>query len=267
MNGGALRAAGFGALHGFTTRAGGVSEGAFAGMNLGLSSGDTPAKVERNRDLLLGGLGFTREAVVAFHQVHGDRVLGGDPGWFEEEADAAVTNRNDVLLVVSTADCVPLLFHDPVKGVVGAAHCGWKGTAALLAAKVVAAMVTRHGSRPGDVKVALGPCMRGSCYQVGSEVIERFVAAGIPSACWRADPSEADRYLLDLPAANTHALAAAGVPAENVSDLDLCTHCRPELFYSHRRDRGVTGRHWAYVSLREPGGSMARMTRGAGETR
>jgi len=262
---GALRAAGFGALHGFTTRQGGVSEGAFAGLNLGLSSGDSAEKVERNRDRLLGGLGFARDAVLAFHQVHGDRVLGGDPGWFEEEADAAVTKRDDVLLVVSTADCVPLLFHDPVKGVVGAAHCGWKGTASLLAAKVVAAMTTRHGSRPADVRVALGPCMRGGCYQVGPEVVERFAGAGIPDACWRADPAQAGRFLLDLPAANSHALAAAGVPADNVIDIGLCTHCRPELFFSHRRDGGVTGRHWAYVSLRGPGGSMARMARGEGE--
>ncbi len=267
MSGEALGAPGFGALHGFTTRQGGLSEGAFASLNLGLSSGDVAESVERNRDLLLSRLGFRRDQVSAFHQLHGDRVLEGEPGWFEEEADAAVTTRADVLLVVSTADCVPLLFHDPVKGVVGAAHCGWKGTSALLAAKVVASMTLRHGSKPADVRVALGPCIRGGCYQVGPEVVARFASAGFPNDCWHADPAEEGRFLLDLPAANAWALAGAGVPAENVADLGLCTHCEQGRFFSHRRDRGVTGRHWAYVSLRETGGSMARMAQGAGASR
>lgn len=249
-----LRAAAWDVTHGFTTRAGGVSVGPYLGLNLGLSSGDDGATVERNRDLLLGDLGYSRAQVVAFHQVHGDRVLSGDPGWFVDEADAAVTDRADVLLVVSTADCVPLLFHDPLKGVVGAAHCGWRGTAAGLAGKVVTAMAERYQSRPSDVRVALGPCMRGSCYQVGPEVIDAFVAAGVPDACWRPDPVTAGRYYLDLPAANLWSLERAGVRPANVSDLGLCTHCDAEAFYSHRRDRGVTGRHWAYVSLRRAEG-------------
>lgn len=256
-----LSAPGFGTLHGFTGRAGGVSEGAFASLNLGLSSGDDVRAVERNRDLLLGHLGFTREQVCAFDQVHGDKVLAGDPGWFEAEADAAVTARRDVLLVVSSADCVPLLFHDPVRGVVGAAHCGWRGTVAGLAGKVVEAMVARHGCRPGDVRVALGPCMRGDCYQVGPEVVEAFAAAGFPPGCRRPDPAAADRWLLDLPAANRWSLAEAGVLGANVTDLAVCTHCRPESFYSHRRDRGVTGRHWAFVAL--PSADPAALPRGA----
>lgn len=244
----ALRATGIGVLHGFTTRQGGSSAGPFAGLNLGLSSGDDPATVEGNRDALLGGLGFERADVCAFHQVHGDRVLVGASGWFEEEADAAITDRPETLLVVSAADCVPLLFHDPVRRVVGAAHCGWKGTAALLAGTVVRAMAGAYGSRPEDVRVALGPCMRGECYQVGPEVVEAFAVAGVSGACWRPDPAAPGRYLLDLPAANVWALARAGVPAANVTDLGLCTHCDAVRFYSHRRDRGRTGRHWAYIA-------------------
>lgn len=244
-----LTAPALGAPHGFTTRAGGVSAGPFASLNLGLSSGDDPALVERNRDALLTRLGFAREQVCIFDQVHGDTVLGGDPSWFGAEADAAVTDREGVLLVVSSADCVPVLFHDPTRGVVGAAHCGWRGTVRRLAAKVVAVMAERHGSRPEDVRVALGPCMRGGCYQVGPEVVEAFAAAGHPPGCWRPDPAAAGRWLLDLPAANAAALAGAGVPAANVHDLGLCTHCEPERFFSHRRDRGVTGRHWGFVTL------------------
>lgn len=252
-----LTAAGFGAVHGFTTRAGGHaiggSVGHYARLNLGLSSGDERAVVEGNRDALLGRLGFARSEVCCFDQVHGDRVSAGDPGWFVEEADAAVTARDDVLLVVSSADCVPLLFHDPVAGVVGVAHCGWKGTAAKLAAKVVLTMAERHGSDPADVRVALGPCIRGGCYQVGEDVTSRFAAAGHPATVWRPDPSAPGRFLLDLPVANALALAEAGVRPENLLDLGRCTHCEPAEFYSHRRDKGLTGRHWAYVSLRGPG--------------
>jgi YfiH family protein len=252
-----LTAAGFGAVHGFTTRAGGHaiggSVGHYARLNLGLSSGDERPVVEGNRDALLGRLGFARSEVCCFDQVHGDRVSAGDPGWFVEEADAAVTARDDVLLVVSSADCVPLLFHDPVAGVVGVAHCGWKGTAAKLAAKVVLTMAERHGSDPADVRVALGPCIRGGCYQVGEDVTSRFAAAGHPATVWRPDPSAPGRFLLDLPVANALALAEAGVRPENLLDLGRCTHCEPAEFYSHRRDKGLTGRHWAYVSLRGPG--------------
>lgn len=244
-----IEAPAFAAKHGFTTRSGGLSHGAYASLNLGLSSGDEPELVERNRDLLLSQLGFAREQVCAFHQVHGSTVANGEPCWFTDEADAVVTARSDVLLVVSSADCVPLLFHDPTRGVIGAAHCGWRGTAALLAAKVVAAMEERHGSRAADVRVAIGPSMRGDCYQVGPEVIGGFELAGVPPAHWRADPNAEGRYLLDLPGANPWALTEAGVEPENISDMGLCTHCDATRFYSHRRDRGVTGRHWGFVTL------------------
>ena len=239
---------GFGALHGFTTRAGGVSQGPFASRNLGLSSGDDPAAVDANRTRLLAELGFSKEDVCAFHQVHGTRVLLAEPGWFEEEADAAVTDDPEVLLVVSGADCLPLLFHDPVQGAVGAAHAGWRGTAAGIAARVVEAMTARFGSRPADLRVAIGPGILGDCYQVGPEVVDAFTEAGFPSGVARPDVV-ADRFLLDLVAANRIVLEGAGVPPDRVLALDRCTHCEPATFYSHRRDRGRTGRHWAYVAL------------------
>lgn len=243
-----LTAPGFAAFHGFTTRAGGISEGAYRSRNLGLSSGDDPRAVEANRTELLDELGFPRERVCAFHQVHGDRVLLASPGWFEQEADAAVTDDPGLLLVVSGADCLPLLFHDPVRGAVGAAHAGWRGSAAGIAARVVEAMGRHFGSDPTDLRVIVGPGILGRCYQVGAEVVEAFRNAGFPSDVATPDAQEG-RWLLDLPAANRVVLANAGVPATNVTCLDRCTHCEPEVFYSHRRDRGKTGRHWAFVAL------------------
>jgi YfiH family protein len=242
-----------GVRHGFTTRTGGRSVGPFSSLNLGLSSGDDAATVETNRDELLALVGTPRDRVCAFHQVHGARVLDGRPSWFAEEADAATTAEPSLALVVSVADCLPILFHDPVLGAIGAAHCGWRGTRLGLAGRVVLAMAERYGSRPQDVRVAIGPGILGSCYQVGPEVVRAFEDAGFPStvavAEERPDADGVLRYRLDLVAANEHVLEGTGVAPENVARLGRCTHCEPDAFYSHRRDHGLTGRHWAFIVL------------------
>jgi polyphenol oxidase len=236
--------------HGFTLRAGGVSTGPYASLNLGLSSGDDPDSVEANRERVLSALGVSREAVCAFHQEHGTRVLDGSPTWFTERADAATTATPDRLLVVSVADCLPLLYFDAATGAVGAAHCGWRGTAAGLAARVVSTMAERYGTRAEDVTVAIGPGIQGACYQVGDEVVEIYRRAGFPGSL--ATPDAQGRFRLDLVAANRWALERAGVRSERVWSADACTHCDPHSFFSHRRDRGVTGRHWAFIGA--PGG-------------
>ena len=247
---GLLSVQGLAAEHGFTTRSGGVSSGAYGTLNLGLSSGDERAVVERNRDLLLAHLGFSRQRVCAFNQVHGARVLMGRATWFDEDADAAVSADPDLLLVVSAADCFPVLFHDPVSGAVGAAHCGWRGTALRLAAEVVTTMRREFGSDPADLRVAVGPGIRGDCYQVSRDVVDEFRRAGFPESV--AEPSGSG-FLLDLEAAIERSLLAAGVEAANVEFLRRCTHCEPDEFYSHRRDAGRTGRSWGFV--RATGGS------------
>jgi len=238
------------AEHGFTTRAGGASTGPYASLNLGLSSGDEPTAVERNRDILLSSLGVSRDQVCAFNQVHGSRVLVGRPAWFEEDADAAVSDRPDLLLVVSAADCFPVLFHDPATGAVGAAHCGWRGTAARLVENVVMAMQREYGCQPADIRVAVGAGIRGTCYQVTAEVVAQFADAGFPPDV--ATPDTDGKYLLDLEAALAVSLGDAGVVPTNVAWLGRCTHCESDVFYSHRRDAGRTGRLWAFVRATTP---------------
>lgn len=267
---GVLSLAGFDAVHGFTTRAGGVSSGDYATLNLGLSSGDDRAAVERNRDILLSHIGVDRDQVCAFNQVHGDRVLVGRRTWFEEDADAAISDRPDLLLVVSAADCFPVLFHDPISGAVGAAHCGWRGSAARLAANVVVAMQHEYGTRPADLRVAVGPGIRGACYQVSPEVAARFVDAGfpegvvVPDRATSADAgstepagSQAAKYLLDIEAAIAATLTDSGVAPTNIAWLGRCTHCEPAVFYSHRRDAGRTGRLWGFVRATAPATATA----------
>jgi len=233
--------------HGFTTRAGGVSTPPYDSLNLGLSSGDDEAPVAENRRRVLEAFGVMQGEVCAFHQVHSAEVVEARPSWFEREADGMVTNRPGLLLVVSTADCLPVLFHDPVQGVVGAAHCGWRGTVGGIAGEVVRRMVRCYGSSPADLRVAFGPSILGPCYQVGEEVVAAFREAGFPERV--ATPDDEGRFRLDVAAANRWTLERSGVRPENIWESGLCTHCDPERFFSHRRDRGRTGRHWAVVML------------------
>jgi YfiH family protein len=247
-----LNVAGFAAPHGFATRAGGVSEGPYASLNLGANTADDPDRVARNREIFASWFGVGVERLCLLDQVHGDRVVSAGPGSCEQ-ADALVSDDPSLLLAIGTADCLPLLFHDPRTGAAGAAHCGWRGTAAGLAGKTVAAMAERFGSRPEDIRVAIGPGICQACYQVGEEVVARVVDAGLPGEL--AAPDDEGRWRLDLTAANVHVLARAGVPGRQVFlSQAACTSCDPERFYSHRRDRGVTGRHWAAVRATTPAG-------------
>ena len=230
--------------HGFTTRAGGVSEGRFSSLNLGLSSGDAPEQVAANRARVLAAFGKTQGQVCAFNQIHSARVIEARPTWFEEDADGAVTDNPNLLLVVSAADCAPLLFHDPVQNVVGAAHSGWRGTVAGIAREVVERMGELYGSKPANVRAAIGPCIGGENYQVGEEVVEAFQNAGFPKHIYR--PDDEGRFRLELVAANRWLLQEAGLREEHVWDSGLCTVADPR-FFSHRRDAGRTGRGWGVI--------------------
>lgn len=242
-----IRAPNLSVPHGFTTRSGGVSEGPYESLNLGLSSGDAETLVDENRRRVLGAFGADETNVCAFSQVHGARVLEGTPSWFLEEADAAVSSTPGLLLVVSTADCLPVLLHDPVTGAVGAAHCGWRGTVQGTAAATLQKMTELYGSRPADVQVAFGPAILKTNYQVGPEVVAAFQAAGFPESVYTPDGT--GRFLLDVPAANRWQLLQNRIKPANLWGSGLCTYGDPERFFSHRRDAGRTGRHWAIIKV------------------
>lgn len=233
--------------HGFSTRLGGKSEGVYKSLNLGTSTGDDPDVVEANRDRFLNLFGVARDAVCVMQQVHGAAVHLAEPGWYAVQADAAVTATPGLALVVSMADCLPLLYHDPVQGAIGAAHAGWRGTVKRIATEVVGAMTANFGSQPDDIQVGIGPGIMHPCYQVGAEVKDAFVAAGFSGQV--LSPDDAGRYRLDLVQANREALLGAGIADENISSLGLCTHCDNHQFYSHRRDGRARGSHWALIRL------------------
>lgn len=241
-----VQVAGFGAAHGFSTRSGGVSAGPYGSLNLGAHVGDDPAAVGENRRRLLAQAGARQVAVL--DQVHGDEVLSLDRGRDDLQpvgtADAAVTRTPGLALCIGSADCLPVLLWAPDVGWVGAAHAGWKGARLRIAARTARTLQDR-GARPGRLQVALGPCIRRCCYEVGAELAAQFEQAFGPTV---VDRTRATPHL-DLVEATRIGLLEQGVRAEAIVDLGRCTHCEASHFFSHRRDRGTTGRMLSFLMI------------------
>ena len=226
----------------FTTRRGGVSRGAFTTLNLGRLTADEPEAVSRNRAIVQSRAGG-RLAMI--RQVHGahvvrirrpDQVSGPEPKCDPEEADGQVTALSGVAPIVLTADCLPIVLAGD--GAVAMLHAGWRGLAqGIIGAGVRGLEELGTGARA--LVAAIGPGAGACCYEVGEEVHEQFASHG----------EQARRgQNLDMKAIARVQLAAAGV--RTVHDVGLCTICSPpELFFSHRRDRGVTGRQAGLVWL------------------
>lgn len=236
--------------HGFATRAGGVSEGPYASLNLGFSVGDERERVVENHRRLAAGAGAPLGALCRVSQVHGDRVLetrGGEgevdaPRPVEGEADALWTQAPGTWVAVGTADCVPVLLVDPDGRRVAAVHSGWRGTDADISARAVEALVAK-GARPERLLAAVGPCIQRCCYEVSDELAQRFTARFGPEVVG----AEGGRVRLDLTRAVRTTLLRAGLKPAHVDVLPACTACEPARFFSHRRDAGRTGRHLNFV--------------------
>ncbi len=229
-----------------TLRGGGVSRGPYATLNLGLSVGDEPAAVAVNRERVAAHFGLPIERVMRLDQVHGKRVrvAGLDP--IGSEGDALIGDDPEWLLVVSAADCLPVLVHDPVAGAVAAIHAGWRGAVAGVVPAALNALGERYGSDPGRVNVWFGAAIRAARYQVGPEVAEAFRRADAPSAALSPDPLAPGRYRADVPTLVRAQLERGGVPGVRIFDSGVCTSADPRC-YSHRRDAGRSGRHWAVI--------------------
>jgi YfiH family protein len=229
-----------------TGRAGGVSAGPYESLNLSLAVGDDPANVLENRRRLAAAFGADLDDFVFARQVHGAavRVVGdADRGSGTStqqdaigETDALVTTSPGVVLAILTADCVPIVLHDPVAGVLACVHSGWRGTVARIGAATVAVM-EKLGARSDDILAGVGPAIDPARYQVGPEVREAVADAFGPAAdeFSRPDRSAAGRWLLDLRAANRQVLREAGLQASNVHVTDVPTGNGD--FFSDRAER------------------------------
>ena len=251
-----LVAEGISAPHCFTTRLGGVSTGHLASLNIGPGRGDDIANVVENYRILGDVLGFVPEDVVIPRQTHScivRRVTGADrgTGLFREklpECDALITDEPHVVLMVSTADCTPILFHDPVTGAVGAAHAGWRGTASAIGAKTVEAMVREFGCRPEDIHAAIGPNIGQCCFETDADVPEAMVAAfGSEAEAWIR--KSGDKYYVNLKEINALALRRIGVRHIEISRE--CTKCSPHRFWSHRITGLKRGSQGALIACKE----------------
>jgi hypothetical protein len=223
-----------GIRHGFFTRNGGVSGGIYASLNCGLGSADDRARVAENRARVASALAIQRDSLVTPYQVHGTDTIVVDAPWPSDarpHADALVTNKPGIALAVGTADCGPVLLADPVAGAIGAAHAGWKGALAGIIESAVAAM-EKLGGRRERIVAALGPTISQANYEVGPELVARFVAADAANARFFVASPQLGRSLFDLPGYIVARLRQAGIAAES---LGACTYADETRFFSFRR--------------------------------
>ena len=247
-----LTAEGITAAHCFTTRLGGVSEGYLASLNIGTSRGDSREKVLENYRILGQALGFSPEDLVLSRQTHSDivRIVTKEDrgtGLFLPpftECDALITNAEGVALVVFTADCTPVLLHDPVTGAVGAVHAGWRGTAADIAGKTVAAMVSAFGCKAEDIRAAIGPNIAQCCFETDRDVPDAMYAV-LDSAAEPCIRRNGEKFYVNLKEINALLLRRAGVRHIEISTA--CTACDSDRYWSHRRVGNHRGSQGAII--------------------
>ena len=267
-------------LHGFSTRRGGVS-GCYGGqsLNLGMTKDDTETRVLRNRALFVKSLGAiasdgTPWPMVQLRQIHSGIVqLIDEMPTHSLTGDGLITHTPGLLLVVKTADCVPVLVADIKRKAVGAFHAGWRGTAARIVEKGVGEMKRQFGSNSSDLRAVIGPCIRRCCYIVGEQVRAQFesqfsYAGELFHEVFNSSslhvrypllflnqraPGHGDaasELHLDLVEANVRQLGDAGLRRENIEIIDGCTACDTARFFSHRAQHGKTGRMMAAIGIR-----------------
>lgn len=240
-----------GVTHGIFTRQGGVSAAPFASLNMGGNIGDDPKAVRCNHERMYAALGVEDSRACTVWQVHSADVLIADAPvrgrrWLAL-ADGMVTDRVGVPLSMRFADCVPILFHDPIRGVIGIAHAGWRGTIQGVGANVIRLMTQAYGCRPTDIQAGIGPSIGVDHYQVGEEVVDAVSTYfDTTDGLIRRDPADGTAYL-DLWAANRLALQRTGV--EQIEVAGLCTAKNTDEWFSHRAEKGRTGRFGAVISL------------------
>jgi YfiH family protein len=232
---------------------------------------DTRETVARNRRKFQSALGAAGHQLFALKQIHSDVIhLSSQSAAGPCKGDASVTNRPGVLLGIQTADCVPILIVDPRKRAVAAIHAGWRGTLARITQKAIGRMQQEFGSKPSHLLAAIGPSIGPCCYEVGTEFVTKFTAQFADAADYFDEPRSGEepdplQWLnmkppghqpppknvhLDLRKANRSQLLAAGLHAQNIFTSDLCTACRTDLLFSHRREGPFSGRLMSVIGHR-----------------
>ena len=246
---------------GFSTRLGGVSEGEFASMNLSFSRNDDPQAVMENYRRLTAIMDCTPDDVVASHQTHTTnvrRVSSADKGKGVtrekdySDIDGLITDESGVLLACFFADCVPLYFVDPVKKVIGLSHSGWRGTVGKIGKVTVEKMEEEFGCDPADILGAVGPSICQDCYEVSEDVIKKF-RENYDENLWPEIfyQKENGKYQLNLWKANESVFLESGILPEHIAVTNVCTHCNPDILFSHRTTGNERGTLSAFLALKK----------------
>jgi polyphenol oxidase len=266
-------------IHGFSTRTGGFSR-PYGGqaLNLGFTKDDSRTAVERNRTEFLRELGAANNGqpwpLVTLRQTHSDLIhCVSELPKRQLAGDGLITQIAGIVLIIQTADCLPVILVDTKRKAVGVFHAGWRGTVKRISEKGLGEMRRWFGTVPRDVKAAIGPGIHSCCYEVGPEVRDQFASQFAYSADLFHEVQEShpvrEKYpllfltarapghgklpkkiFLDLVEANRRQLISAGLPAKNISASPLCTACHTELLFSHRAEKGATGRMMGVVGIR-----------------
>lgn len=246
---------------GFSTRNGGYSRDEFSSMNLALHVDDVREDVIANRKLMSSALNFAFNAWTCAEQVHynnieiiseSDRGRGRlDRNSAIPSTDGLITDVSDILLTSFYADCVPIYFFDPIKNVIGLAHAGWKGTMLKIGEKMITKMLTVYNSNINDIRVAIGPSIGLCCYEVDNNVVEPLLSTIglLPKEILKDNGN--GYYNLDIKKVNALIIEKAGIQLNNIEVSSLCTSCNIDLFYSHRKEKGKTGRMASWIGFRE----------------
>jgi YfiH family protein len=244
---------------GFSSKSGGVSSEGFSTLNLGLHVGDQPQSVITNREILAKSTSFPVNKWVFAEQIHSTHIekvskheCGRGLSSYEDglsNCDGLYTDEKGVMLSLCFADCVPLYFIAPEKSLIGVAHAGWKGTVMDIGGDMVRKWKSDEGVNPSDIKAAIGPAIGSCCYIVDDRVISSIKKDIIQKYPLPYSTISEGQYKLDLKQLNKYLLLEAGVKEENISISQQCTSCEKDLFFSHRRDKGKTGRMLSFIGI------------------
>ena len=236
--------------HAIFTRRGGLSPEPWNSLNVGGTVGDDSTRVRANRNLSLKALGCLPDSVFDVWQVHGaDVVYATEPRLDSEsvkQADIILTDKPELTLYMRFADCVPIFVHDPRKGVIGVAHAGWMGTLRDVATSMISSMIKRYGSNPADIIAGIGPSIGPDHYEVGADVILR-VMEKFKDESELLLKSHDGKIHFDLWKTNRVLLERAGVG--HIEIAEVCTACNTNDWFSHRAEKGRTGRFGALITL------------------
>ena len=228
-----------GLVAGVSTRHGGLSQDPYSSLNLGVHTDDDPAVIEQNLSIFCADLGISTTDLARSYQIHGDKIWVTGRAGYQSGFDALVSVQPGVFAGVGIADCTPILLADPVTRVCAAIHAGWKGTVAGIVEKTASRMIENRGSNPADILAYIGPCISQAHFEVGDEVAEHFAK--------EFKTRKGSKWHVDLKAANAAQLTKLGIQK---IEIDLaCTVENNADFFSHRIEKGITGRMLALIGF------------------